>query len=89
MSRKVLAKVISQEGLCASGHGVGDEVAFDWNTNEIKGKVCLHAQYSMLPKLYAMAHDADVAFAASEDGSKVARHACARSISSNRVDNTQ
>ena len=76
MSRKVLARVISQEGLCASGHGVGDEVAFDWDTNDIEGRVCLHALYSMLPKIYALAHGADVAFATAEDGSKMAHHAC-------------
>lgn len=76
MSKKVLARVISQEGHCASGHRVGDKVAFDWDTNEIEGKICLNVLYSMLPKIYAMAHGADVAFATSEDGSKVARHAC-------------
>lgn len=76
MSRKVQARVISQEGHCASGHMVGDEVAFDWESNEIDGKICLHALYSMLPKIYAMAHGADVAFATSENDSKVARHAC-------------
>ena len=76
MSKKVLARVTSQEGHCASGHRVGDEIVFDWDTNEIEGKICLHALYSMLPKIYAMAHGADVAFATSEDSSKVARHAC-------------
>jgi uncharacterized repeat protein (TIGR04076 family) len=76
MSRKVMMKVISKEGLCAAGHTVGDEVVFDWDTNEIRGKICLHALYSVLPKIYALAHGAEVAFAEAEDGSRVARHAC-------------
>ena len=73
---KVKARVISQEGHCAAGHRVGDEVVFDWETHEIEGRICLHALYSMLPKIYALAHGADVAFAESDDGSSVARHAC-------------
>jgi uncharacterized repeat protein (TIGR04076 family) len=76
MSRKVLVKVISQEGHCATGHGVGNEVLFDWDTSEIRGKICLHALYSMLPKVYALAHGADVAFAVNNEGERVARHAC-------------
>jgi uncharacterized repeat protein (TIGR04076 family) len=73
---KIKARVISQEGHCAAGHRVGDEIVFDWDTHEIKGKMCLHALYSALPKIYALAHGADVAFAESDDGSRVARHAC-------------
>lgn len=73
---KVKARVVSQEGHCAAGHRVGDEIVFDWDTHEIKGKMCLHALYSALPKIYALAHGADVAFAESDDGSRVARHAC-------------
>jgi uncharacterized repeat protein (TIGR04076 family) len=76
MSRKVLVRVISQEGRCASGHRVGDVITFDWDTNEIDGMVCLHTLYSMMPKIYALAHGADVAFATAKDGSMVARHAC-------------
>ncbi|HUV54534.1 MAG TPA: TIGR04076 family protein [Candidatus Krumholzibacteriaceae bacterium] len=73
---KVKARVISQEGHCEAGHRVGDEIVFDWDSHEIKGKICLHALYSVLPKIYAVAHGADVAFAESDDGSRVARHAC-------------
>ncbi len=73
---KVQARVISQMGHCVAGHRVGDETVFDWDTHEIEGRICLHALYSMLPKIYALAHGADVAFVESEDGSKVARHAC-------------
>jgi len=73
---KVEARVISQEGNCEAGHRVGDEMVFDWDTHEIKRRICLHALYSALPKIYALAHGADVALAESDDGSKVARHAC-------------
>jgi uncharacterized repeat protein (TIGR04076 family) len=73
---KVEARVVSQEGHCTAGHKIGDEITFDWETHEIKGRICLHALYSMLPKIYALAHGANVAFAESDDGFKVARHAC-------------
>ena len=76
MSRKILVKIISQEGHCAAGHKVGDEILFDWDTNEIQGKICLHALYSALPKIYALAHGGDVAFAVNDEGDRVARHAC-------------
>ena len=59
---KVKARVISQEGRCEAGHRDGDEIVFDWDSHEIKGKICLHALYSVLPKIYALAHGADVAF---------------------------
>jgi uncharacterized repeat protein (TIGR04076 family) len=76
MDRIVRAKVIAQKGHCDAGHGVGDEVVFDWDKNEIIGHVCLHALYSMLPKIYALAHGADVMYARDEAGNRVARHAC-------------
>ncbi len=73
---KVLVKVISQEGNCSAGQKVGDETLFDWSTHEIEGKICLHALYSALPKIYALAHGGDVAFAVDDEGNRVARHAC-------------
>ena len=73
---KVRVRIVSQEGHCSAGQKVGDEVVFDWDTHEIQGRICLHALYSMMPKIYALVHGADVAFAAAEDGSRVARHAC-------------
>lgn len=73
---RIKATVISQEGHCAAGHKVGDEIVFDWDTHEIRGRLCLHALYSVLPKIYALAHGANVAYAIADDGSKVARHAC-------------
>jgi uncharacterized repeat protein (TIGR04076 family) len=73
---RVKAKVISQEGHCAAGHKIGDEIIFDWDTHEIEGRLCLHALYSAFPKIYALAHGGKVAFAKAEDGTLVARHAC-------------
>ncbi len=73
---RVKATVISQEGHCSAGHRVGDEIIFDWATHEIEGRICLHALYSVLPKIYALAQGGNVAYATAEDGSKVARHAC-------------
>ncbi|MBN2336508.1 TIGR04076 family protein [Candidatus Bathyarchaeota archaeon] len=73
---RIKATVISQKGHCAAGHKVGDETVFDWDTNEIEGKMCLHMMYSVLPKVFAFAHGAKVAWATAEDGEKVSRHAC-------------
>jgi uncharacterized repeat protein (TIGR04076 family) len=73
---KLEVGVISQEGHCEAGQKVGDVIVFDWDTHEIEGRICLHALYSAMPKIYALAHGADVAFAESEDGSRVSRHAC-------------
>ena len=73
---KVRVKVISQKGHCSAGQKVGDVIIFDWDTHEIDGMICLHALYSMMPKIYALAHGGNVAFAENEDGAKVARHAC-------------
>lgn len=67
----VVARVIRQEGHCIAGHEVGDEVAFDGLT--VQGKVCLHALYSFLPKVFAMRYGADFPWLENPD---VATHAC-------------
>jgi uncharacterized repeat protein (TIGR04076 family) len=67
----IVARVIRQEGYCAAGHQVGDEVVFDGLT--VQGKVCIHALYSFLPKVFAMRYGAE--FPWLEDQS-VASHAC-------------
>jgi len=68
---KIIAKVISQQGHCAAGHQVGDEVVFDGLT--IQGNICIHALYSMLPKVFAMRYNAQFPWAQDPD---VATHAC-------------
>jgi uncharacterized repeat protein (TIGR04076 family) len=67
----IVARVIRQEGYCAAGHCVVDEVVFDGQT--VQGKVCIHALYSFLPKVLAMRYGAEFPWAAERD---VASHAC-------------
>lgn len=67
----IVARVIRQEGRCAAGHEVGDEVVFDGQT--VQGKICIHALYSFLPKVFAMRHGAEFSWLEDPD---VATHAC-------------
>ena len=53
---QILCRVVKQEGNCAAGHKVGDEVLF--TGEEVKGKICISAMYSMMPKIYAMMYNA-------------------------------
>ena len=55
MANTVTAKVISQKGTCGIGHEVGDEIIF--TEDGVEGKICIHALYSFLPKVFAMMHD--------------------------------
>ena len=52
----VQAKVISQKGSCALGHKIGDVVEF--TESGVKGKICIHALFSMMPAVFAMLFDA-------------------------------
>lgn len=67
----VVAKVIRQQGTCAAGHKVGDEVLFDGMT--VQGRICMSALYSMLPKVFAMRYGAHFPWLSDPD---VATHAC-------------
>jgi len=67
----IVARVIRQEGHCAAGHQVGDEIFFDGQT--VQGKVCLSALYSFLPKVFAMRYGAEFPWLADKD---VSTHAC-------------
>ena len=67
----IVARVIRQEGYCAAGHQVGDEVILDGQT--VQGKVCIHALYSFLPKVLAMRYGADFPWLQDKD---VSTHAC-------------
>ena len=64
-------EVISQKGTCVAGHQVGDRVEFD--QQQVKGKICIHALYSILPKVFAMKYDARFPWL-TDPG--VAHHAC-------------
>jgi uncharacterized repeat protein (TIGR04076 family) len=67
----IVARVIKQEGTCAARHQVGDVVIFDGQT--VQGKVCIHALYSFLPKVFAMRYGAEFPWLEDQD---VATHAC-------------
>ena len=73
MAFDIVLKVIKQEGTCAAGHKVGDEVVINFDENKIEGKVCLHALYSVLPKVFAMAYGAEFPWLEDRD---VSTHAC-------------
>ena len=73
MAFDIKLKVLKQEGSCAAGHVVGDEVLISFEKNEIQGMVCLHALYSILPKVYAMAYGAEFPWLEDPD---VSTHAC-------------
>ena len=68
---KIVARVVSVKGECGFNHKVGDEVVFDGET--IKGRVCLSALYSFLPKVFALRYGAE--FPWLED-KNVSIHAC-------------
>ena len=55
MANIITAKVISQKGTCDAGHKVGDEVVF--KEDGVEGRICIHALYSILPKVFAMMFD--------------------------------
>jgi len=67
---KIIARVKSVKGEC-SFHKPGDEIVFDGET--IKGRICLHALYSFLPKAFALRFGAE--FPWLED-KNVSTHAC-------------
>ena len=67
----VTAKVTKQEGHCVADHRVGDEIVFDGTT--VQGKVCIHALYSFLPKVFAMRYGATFPWLEDPD---VSTHAC-------------
>lgn len=68
----VVAEVIGRQGTCDFGHEVGDRVVFDGET--VQGRICLHALYSFLPKVFAMRFGAD--FPWLKENRDVSTHAC-------------
>ena len=73
MSYDIKLKVIKLEGTCGAGHTVGDEIIISFKDNKINGKVCLHALYSILPKVFAMSYGAEFPWLENPDKST---HAC-------------
>lgn len=68
---KVKIKVISQKGRCSSNHNIGDEIII--TENGVEGKICIHALYSMLPKVFAMMYGAKFSWISDDENPK---HAC-------------
>ena len=53
---KVKINVISQQGKCKINPRIGDEIII--SEKGIEGKICIHALYSLLPKVFAIMYDA-------------------------------
>ncbi len=65
MENVIKVKVISQKGTCGAGHKVGDTIKI---TGEgVEGKICIHALYSFLPKVFAMMYDAKFSWLSDPD----------------------
>ena len=73
MTYTIVLKVIRQEGSCIAGHKVGNEITISFKENKIEGKVCLHALYSILPKVFVMAYGAEFPWLEDPD---ISTHAC-------------
>lgn len=71
----ILCRVVKQEGTCAAGHKVGDEILF--TETGIKGNLCISALYSVIPKVYAMMYNAHLPWLGNQCK---ATHACPDSI---------
>lgn len=59
--KDVTAKVVSVTGTCEQGHRVGDTVRF--TERGVEGRVCIHALYSLMPKVFAMMYNAEFPWA--------------------------
>jgi uncharacterized repeat protein (TIGR04076 family) len=59
--KDVTAKVTSVTGTCEQGHRVGDTVRF--TEHGVEGRVCIHALYSLMPKVFAMMYNAEFPWA--------------------------
>ncbi len=70
--KRIVLEVIKQEGSCAAGHKVGDKIIFE-DDGEIKGKICISALYSIIPKIYAMKYEANFPWL---NDKNVSTHAC-------------
>jgi len=68
---KVKIKVISKKGKCNSNHKVGDEIIV--TENGVEGKICIHALYSMFPKVFAVMYNAKFPWVSKGEKPK---HAC-------------
>ena len=59
--KEVRAKVLSVKGTCEQKHEPGDVVRF--TDRGVDGHICIHAMYSMMPKVFAMMFNAEFPWA--------------------------
>ena len=71
MAHKIILTVINQKWHCELGHKVGDQITC--TETGVEGKICMHALYSLVPKVFAMMYDANFYWLEDPD---VATHAC-------------
>lgn len=69
--KEVRAKVTGVKGVCELGHRVGDVVVF--TQHGVEGRLCVHALYSMMPKVFAMMFNGEFPWAQDPD---VLTHPC-------------
>jgi uncharacterized repeat protein (TIGR04076 family) len=69
--KEVRVKVTSVKGTCEQKHQPGDVVRF--TDHGVEGRLCIHAIYSMMPKVFAMMFNADFPWAKDPD---VLTHPC-------------
>ena len=69
--KEVRAKVLSVKGTCEQNHHVGDVVRF--TVKGVDGPICVHALYSMLPKVFAMMFNGEFPWAKDPD---ILTHPC-------------
>ncbi len=69
--KRIVVEVISIKGECGAGHKVGDKIIFE--NDQVKGKFCFSAMYSMIPKIFAMKYEANFPWLKNKN---VATHAC-------------
>jgi uncharacterized repeat protein (TIGR04076 family) len=68
---KVRIKVVSKKGICHLNHKIDDEIII--SEDGIDGKICIHALYSMLPKVFAIMYGAEFPWVKDAENPK---HAC-------------
>jgi uncharacterized repeat protein (TIGR04076 family) len=70
--KEVTARVTSVTGTCELGHRVDDVVRF--TDHGVEGRICVHALYSLMPKVFAMMFNADFPWA--KDHPDTLTHPC-------------
>jgi uncharacterized repeat protein (TIGR04076 family) len=71
VAHTIQLKILSQKGHCELGHQPGDIIIC--TEQGIEGKICIHALYSLMPKIVAMMYDAQFPWL---ENPNVATHAC-------------